>query len=162
NVAITAASTACPGAHVTLNATSGFTSYQWSNGATTSSIDVALNATSTFSVTATDANGCSATASKTITAPNVGSTAINAPNAVVEGSDGNIVAVTPGPAGTTYQWTLAGGIVTSGQGTPSITFKAGQAPVTINLAVTTGACSASGTATVGIFGQADLIVSAVA
>src|SRR5262249_13993584 len=52
----------CAGGSVTLTANSG-ASYAWSNGATTQSITV--NASGNYSVTVTDANGCSATSSST-------------------------------------------------------------------------------------------------
>ncbi|MBK7966506.1 MAG: hypothetical protein IPK10_15330 [Bacteroidetes bacterium] len=46
----------CNGNSVQLNATPGFTSYLWSNGLTSSTINV--NSSGIFTVTATDANGC--------------------------------------------------------------------------------------------------------
>src|SRR4029079_12937446 len=52
----------CVGGSVTLTASSA-ASYAWSNGATTSSITV--NASGSYSVTVTDANGCSATSAAT-------------------------------------------------------------------------------------------------
>ncbi|MBK9256012.1 MAG: T9SS type A sorting domain-containing protein [Saprospiraceae bacterium] len=56
----------CTGSEVILTATGGST-YVWNTGATTSSITVYPATTTTYTVTATDANGCSATAVKTIT-----------------------------------------------------------------------------------------------
>lgn len=54
-----------PGHSTTLTA-SGATTYLWSNGATTSSITVTLMETTTFTVTGTDANGCSSTDEVTV------------------------------------------------------------------------------------------------
>ncbi|WP_165917299.1 CARDB domain-containing protein [Flaviaesturariibacter aridisoli] len=54
----------CIGSSVTLTASAG-TSYQWSTGSTTQSIQVAANGT--YTVTVTNANGCAGTASKTVT-----------------------------------------------------------------------------------------------
>lgn len=53
---------------LTANATSSTTivSYGWSNGATTESITVSPTSTTDYTVTVTDANGCTATATKTI------------------------------------------------------------------------------------------------
>ncbi len=55
----------CSGQNITLTANGG-SSYLWSNGAIGSSLAVAPTTTTTYSVTGTDANGCSATASKTV------------------------------------------------------------------------------------------------
>jgi gliding motility-associated-like protein len=55
----------CLGTSNQLVATGGFASYAWSNGATTQGILV--NGTGTYSVTATNANGCEASASITVT-----------------------------------------------------------------------------------------------
>lgn len=55
----------CLGQPETLVATGGFTNYLWSNGATTQAIQV--NGTGTYSVTATNANGCEASGSITVT-----------------------------------------------------------------------------------------------
>src|SRR5205823_13781526 len=54
--------TFCPGGSVTLTAPAGF-SYLWSNGATTQSTTVSTS--NNYSVTVTDANGCSATSAAT-------------------------------------------------------------------------------------------------
>ncbi|MBN2561793.1 MAG: DNRLRE domain-containing protein, partial [Phycisphaerae bacterium] len=51
--------TVCEGTTVTLDAGAGFTSYLWSTGETTRTI--AVTTTGTYSVTATDANGCEGT-----------------------------------------------------------------------------------------------------
>ncbi len=47
----------CNGQSTTLNAATGFSSYQWSNGSTTPSINTST--AQSYSVTVTDANGCS-------------------------------------------------------------------------------------------------------
>ncbi len=59
-VSIGGPAAACEGASATISATSGFASYLWSNGQTGSSISVSQP--NNYSVTATDANGCTATA----------------------------------------------------------------------------------------------------
>src|SRR5207247_586962 len=55
--------TFCTGGNVTLSAPSGMAAYAWSNGATTQSITV--SSTGNYSVTVTDAAGCSATSAPT-------------------------------------------------------------------------------------------------
>ncbi len=55
----------CQGSSVTLTPGNGFASYQWNTGATTFSITVSSEGT--YSVTVTDNNGCSNSASATVT-----------------------------------------------------------------------------------------------
>lgn len=50
---------ACEGNLITLDAGSGFSAYDWSNGGSTQTVGVTTSAV--YSVTATDANGCTAT-----------------------------------------------------------------------------------------------------
>ncbi|MGB4958920.1 MAG: T9SS type A sorting domain-containing protein, partial [Saprospiraceae bacterium] len=65
NVAITGDTTICLGGSTTLTASGGI-SYTWSNNATTASITVSPLITTIYTVTATDANGCKGTASRTV------------------------------------------------------------------------------------------------
>src|SRR5205807_2305981 len=53
----------CAGGSVTLSAPAGLSSYAWSNGATTQSINVTT--AGNYSVTVTNANGCGATSAAT-------------------------------------------------------------------------------------------------
>jgi len=59
-VEITGTLTYCAGLDTTLTATAGLSSYLWSTGATTQSINVTAGS---YTVTGTDSNGCSATSS---------------------------------------------------------------------------------------------------
>ena len=59
-VEITGTLTYCAGSTTTLTATAGLSSYLWSNGETTQSVDVTAGS---YTVTGTDSNGCSATSS---------------------------------------------------------------------------------------------------
>ena len=61
----------CAGNNTSLSSTGG-TSYIWSNGMTASSITVSPTVTTTYTVTITNANGCSTIADTTITVNNCG------------------------------------------------------------------------------------------
>jgi len=90
--------TSCNGATVTLTATGG-TSYHWSTGAITASITTAT--AGTYTVTATNAAGCTATASGTVTSSTPVIT-VNNPATCAGGTDTLIA--TGGGAGATYVW----------------------------------------------------------
>ncbi|HEX7708971.1 MAG TPA: FG-GAP-like repeat-containing protein [Thermoanaerobaculia bacterium] len=93
--------TFCEGGSVTLTAPAGY-SYFWSNGATTQSILV--SSTGGYSVTVTNANGCSATSEPTtITvseAPPTPSISASGPTAFCPGGSVTLTA----PVGYTYLW----------------------------------------------------------
>ena len=60
-VTISGATAFCPGSGITLTANAGFTVYSWSNGSNLPATDI--SAAGTYSVTVTDAAGCTAAAS---------------------------------------------------------------------------------------------------
>ncbi len=73
---------------------------------------------------------------------------ITAAAAVCAGSTGN-AASTPNHAGSTYQWTITNGTITSAANTPSITYTAGNtSPVTLTVTETTSQASATASRTV--------------
>ncbi len=95
----------------TASATGGTTAYTyaWSNGATTSSITGII--AGTYTVTITDANGCTDSESVTITEPSAMTASIGTPtNASCNGaSDGSATAsVSGGTATFTYAWSNGG------------------------------------------------------
>jgi hypothetical protein len=141
NVTASGPTTFCAGNNVTLTADPGFTTYLWSNGATGQSITV--GAAASYTVTGT-LGACNVTSSPTVVSVTpVPSAAISSPPGVNAGTGGYVASVPAGPAGTSYLWTISGGAISAGQGTPSITFSAANNAVTVILGanVTTGGCS---------------------
>ena len=92
-------SSACIGSVIQLCATSGSTSYAWSTGATTSCINV--NNSGVYSVTIADGNGCTTSASKTVTFSNSISVQITGPVSGCIGSSSTLCV----PTGySSYAW----------------------------------------------------------
>jgi uncharacterized repeat protein (TIGR01451 family) len=162
-VSITGPTAVCAGGSATLDAGAGFATYAWSTGATTQSITVSPASTTAYSVTVTN-NGCSASASKTITISSGATTAtITAPSSVPTNSAGNTASVPPAQAGSAYNWTISGGTITSGNGTPSIVWTAGNSgTATIGITITSAACTASGSVNIAINDSADLALTMAA
>ena len=163
-VTITGPSSICGASSVTLDAGAGFTSYNWSTGASTQTITVSPTATTTYNVTVTSAAGCSGSASKTVTVSSgSSSTTVVAPSSVIANSTGNSASVSAAQNGSTYSWSITGGTITNGDGTPSILWTAGPSgSATISVVVTSGSCTASGSATVAITNAADVSLTASA
>jgi large repetitive protein len=92
--------TFCNGAAVTLTASLG-SSYLWSNGATTRSIDV--NASGSYNVTVTNANGCSATSSATSVTVNTATPATITESGPTTFCAGGSVTLTAS-SGASYLW----------------------------------------------------------
>jgi len=65
SIQISGSSVICPGATVSLSA-SGATNYSWNTGATSTAIQIAPTTNNIYAVTGTDANGCTAITSKTV------------------------------------------------------------------------------------------------
>lgn len=129
--------TFCTGGSVTLTANAA-SSYRWSTSASTQSIVV--SASGSYSVTVTDANGCSATsAPTTVTVNPLPDSTITAPATVCPGSTGNTASVPDTGAGATYSWKITNGTITSGAGTRSVHFTVGTTGVTtLHITVTNG------------------------
>jgi trimeric autotransporter adhesin len=97
--AITGVTTICQGNTTTLDAGAGYSGYLWSNGATTQTITT--GAAGTLTVTVTDANGCSAPASSTVTVNALPTPAITGVNAFCDGQQSTLDA---GPGYASYLW----------------------------------------------------------
>jgi hypothetical protein len=83
----TSSQTVTPGQTVTLTA-QGASSYQWNNGSTGAQINVTPFGTTSYSVTGTDANGCTATGSVTILISSVEDLAKSEPHVSPNPSNG--------------------------------------------------------------------------
>jgi gliding motility-associated-like protein len=90
----------CEGQTAALNA-SGATSYSWSTGDLTATVNVSPLATSSYTVTGTD-NGCSSSAISTVTVNPVPSVSVNS-ETICEGSSALLTAV-PSLGGGDYLW----------------------------------------------------------
>jgi uncharacterized repeat protein (TIGR01451 family) len=139
----------CTGSSTTLSATGG-TTYLWSNGATTSTLPV--NAAGMYAVTVTDATGCSATATTTVSVQDIGFQTANGPSGCSVAS-GTIEITPSGGAVPVYSYNWNNG-TTTGNGTGIST-----TPFSINslgagdyqITITDGrGCTATGNTTVGL------------
>ncbi len=113
----------CAGNTTTLDVGLGFTSYLWSTGETSAAIIV--DTVDTYSVTVTDANGCSGSTSASTSengALPVSPGPISGPSIGLCQTSDNVYSIDPVPNTTHYVWTVPeGDTITSGQGTTSIT-----------------------------------------
>lgn len=139
--------TVCQGASVTLNGTGGV-SYTWNNGIS-NGVAFVPNATTTYTVTGTNANGCTNTDQVTVTvnaAPTVN--AINN-QTLCAGASASAVAFS-GTAGATYAWVNSNpsiGLTANGAGNIAV-FTAANAtanPITGTITVTPSQAGCTGT-----------------
>ncbi len=133
--------TICIGQTANLTA-SGAVSYTWSAGATSTGVntaDASPTVTTTYTVTGTDANGCTNTAAATVTIGNP-SVTVNSPT-ICNGQTANLTA----NGATTYTWSV--GATSTGVNTatasPSTT-------TTYTVTGTTGSCTGTAIATVTV------------
>ena len=115
-VSISGTTSVCPSSTSTLTASSG-SSYIWSTGEATASI---TKGAGTYTVTVTDSNGCTSSASKTITEYSVTAASISGTTSVCPGSTSTLTA----SSGSSYTWS-------TGEATASVTKGAGTYMVTV-------------------------------
>jgi len=99
-VSLPANQTICPGQEATLSTATPFATYRWSDGSTSSSISV--DQPGTYTLTVTNAAGCTAEATTVVDQENLPPAAVDADRSVCASSTdlmGNL------PEGTTGQWT---------------------------------------------------------
>lgn len=100
--AISGTDTICAGDSTTLTA-SGGTTYLWNTGDGNAAISVSPPADSTYSVLVTDANGCMASTSQTVTVNALPNASISGPSAICIGDSVTLMA----SGGGTYLWSTA-------------------------------------------------------
>jgi hypothetical protein len=101
-VTATANQTVCAGASVTLNG-SGASSYAWNNGIS-NGVAFTPNATTTYTVTGTNANGCTNTAQTTVTVNALPAANITAQGATTFCQNNSVTLNANSGAGLSYQW----------------------------------------------------------
>ena len=143
NVSISGNTTICGGASTTLTANGG-TSYTWSNNATSQSINV--SAAGTYKVTATNANGCTASVSASVVAASNPTPQITGNLTACEGETVTLAA----NGGTSYSWS-------NGSTNASISVTSGGTYTVV--ASNNAGCTASTNATVTINGRPTPVIS---
>jgi hypothetical protein len=143
-ITISSSSTFCTSTSAILEASPGFTTYIWSNGTTTQSNNIILGATgttTTYTVTATAANGCTTTASRQIS-PNAPPTiSISGIATICSGSSATLTA-SSNTTNSTFNWSGGTGLLN----TPIVQVsQAGTYTVTVT---NTSGCTNSATRTV--------------
>jgi len=99
-ITISGNSAVCLGQSTSLTGNGG-TSYTWSNGSLTNPITVSPTSTTVYSVTGTDANGCSATSSQSILVNPLPTPSVVTTDASCGLNNGS---ATANPGGLTYNW----------------------------------------------------------
>ena len=147
--------TVCAGSSVILTG-GGAVSYSWTNGVT-NSISYTPTSTSIYTVTGTDGNGCSNTATVTVNVKNLPADMPTSNSPVCIGSAINLN--TTSVAGVSYNWAGPNGFTSTNQN-PSISSATGLNAGTYSLTVSNGACTsmASVAVTVSNCGGTDLSV----
>jgi hypothetical protein len=131
--------TFCQGATISLSTTGGLSSYLWSTGETTSSLNVTTSGN--YTVTVTNSNGCSATSSPTVVNVLTAPTALIYPGTNVNICAGSTVTLSTGTAAS-YAWS-------NGANTPTITVGA-NGTHTVTLTGSNGCTATSAVSTITV------------
>src|SRR5258708_22395129 len=133
----------CAGQPVTLDAGSGWATYQWSpGGAATQMITDTPSVTTSYTVTTTDANGCTVTSQPLTVVVNgaaFGPPAIQgAPSDICPTGAGSAWIDVPSPDYASVSWTIQNGTLTGGSTSHTTSFTAGSngQPVVLTVTVT--------------------------
>ncbi|MBI3502589.1 MAG: gliding motility-associated C-terminal domain-containing protein [Bacteroidetes bacterium] len=139
----------CLGQNATLTASGGI-NYSWNTGATTTSITAAATATATYSVIATNASGCTGTATFVVNVNPLPNVSITGANTICSGASETLTA----SGGINYSWN-------TGATSSSIIISPTS---TTNYSVTVtdvNGCSASAAATATVFPSPAIIISGI-
>jgi hypothetical protein len=118
-ISFTGTTTFCNGGTRTLTASSGYTSYSWSNGATTQSITVST--TGNYTVTATNTRGCALTSDPVVITVTPGPAAnVSVSGATTFCTGGAALLAGSSSLGASYQW-YNNNVIISGATTPYYT-----------------------------------------
>jgi hypothetical protein len=150
NASISGAVSVCQGQSADLTA-SGGSAYAWSTGATTDIINIIPNSTTTYTVTVSNAGGCTATASRMVVVNTIPTSSISGPTFICSGGSASLTAT----GANTYLWN-------TGSSTKGINISP-ENTTTYTVTVTNGnGCTASNEVTVLVNPPLEVGLSAVA
>lgn len=142
----------CSGGSALLNALGGIT-YSWNTGDTTQSIIVSPSANTTYSVTVTDLNGCTATDNVSVNISNTLQISVSNDTTICEGSTVSLFA----SGGTQFSWSPTVGLsnpnIANPQATPAVS-------TTYQVIVSDGVCTDSATVTITVTSSLNTSISA--
>lgn len=104
--------TFCQGGTATLTGNTGYQSYVWSNGSTTSSITVADS--NAYTLTVSSANGCSGSTSITVDVNPLPTATVVSATGVYDFCDGSSLTLEAPTGASGYQWYKDGSVITGG------------------------------------------------